>query len=289
MSKRIDLVLDTDTYNEVDDQFAIAYMMKSPELNPIAIYAAPFKNRRSASPEEGMLKSYDEILTMLKLLKREDLKEKTFKGSTSFLPDENTPVLSSAALDLITRSKPYSKDNRLNVVAIGAITNVASAILLDHTLEDRIRIIWLGGNEHRCDHNREFNMMQDVAAARICMRSRAEFVQLPACDVTNQFKFSHDELIEHLHNKTELSEYLLKITEDFCRERDPGWTKVLYDVCGIGYLLNENSRFMEWEIRDVLLSNYDHVYEKTPIDKKMVYVTKINNENLKEDMFNKIV
>ena len=27
----VDMVLDTDAYNEIDDQFAIAYMMKSPE------------------------------------------------------------------------------------------------------------------------------------------------------------------------------------------------------------------------------------------------------------------
>ena len=47
-----DMVLDTDAYNEVDDQFAIAYMLRSPELNPVAIYAAPFYNSRSSGPEE---------------------------------------------------------------------------------------------------------------------------------------------------------------------------------------------------------------------------------------------
>ena len=43
----VDVVLDTDTYNEVDDQFAIAYMLNSPELNPVAIYAAPFLTIRA--------------------------------------------------------------------------------------------------------------------------------------------------------------------------------------------------------------------------------------------------
>ena len=41
-SDKIDVVLDTDAYNEIDDQFAIAYMLKSKEkLNTKAIYAAP--------------------------------------------------------------------------------------------------------------------------------------------------------------------------------------------------------------------------------------------------------
>ena len=40
---RIDVVLDTDAYNEIDDQFAIAYMLTYPEkLNVKGITAAPF-------------------------------------------------------------------------------------------------------------------------------------------------------------------------------------------------------------------------------------------------------
>ena len=40
---RVDVLLDTDAYNEIDDQFAISYLLKSKEkLNTKAIYAAPF-------------------------------------------------------------------------------------------------------------------------------------------------------------------------------------------------------------------------------------------------------
>ena len=48
---KVDMVLDTDTYNEVDDQFALSYALLSPEkLNVQAIYAAPFYNDRSGGP-----------------------------------------------------------------------------------------------------------------------------------------------------------------------------------------------------------------------------------------------
>ena len=44
----VDVVLDTDTYNEVDDQFALAYMLCSGDkLNVKGISAAPFHNSRS--------------------------------------------------------------------------------------------------------------------------------------------------------------------------------------------------------------------------------------------------
>ena len=58
-----DVVLDTDAYNEIDDQFAITYLLKSKDkLNTKAIYAAPFLNEKSVSPKDGMEKSYDEMV-----------------------------------------------------------------------------------------------------------------------------------------------------------------------------------------------------------------------------------
>lgn len=55
----VDAVIDTDTFNEIDDQFAVSFMLLSKErINAKAIYAAPFFNSHSTSPEDGMQKSY---------------------------------------------------------------------------------------------------------------------------------------------------------------------------------------------------------------------------------------
>ena len=52
---RVDIVLDTDAYNEIDDQFAISYAIKAKEaLEVKALYAAPFLNARAKSPQDGM-------------------------------------------------------------------------------------------------------------------------------------------------------------------------------------------------------------------------------------------
>ncbi len=64
----VDVVLDTDTYNEVDDQFALSYLLASQEqLSLKALYAAPFFNENSTGPADGMEKSYAEILRLLDL------------------------------------------------------------------------------------------------------------------------------------------------------------------------------------------------------------------------------
>jgi purine nucleosidase len=67
------VVHDTDTYNEVDDQFALAHLLMSPDRIKLeAVYAAPFFlphcNNRSTSVADGMEKSYEEILRVLALV-----------------------------------------------------------------------------------------------------------------------------------------------------------------------------------------------------------------------------
>ena len=53
------VVIDTDAFNEIDDQFAISYLLANGDkLNTVALYAAPFLNSNSVSPEDGMIKSY---------------------------------------------------------------------------------------------------------------------------------------------------------------------------------------------------------------------------------------
>ena len=158
---KVDVVLDTDTYNEIDDQFAVAYMLSYGEkLNVKALYAAPFYNGHSNSPADGMERSYQEILHLLDLMKREDLKPVVFKGSTQYLENEATPVISAAAEHLSELAMNYTSENPLYVVAIGAITNVASALLTDPTLTKRCVVVWLAGHAHHWNDCSDFNMSQ---------------------------------------------------------------------------------------------------------------------------------
>ena len=59
-TKKVRMVLDTDTYNEIDDQFARVRAACPEKLNVEAVYAAPFTNDRSTGPGDGMEKSYEE-------------------------------------------------------------------------------------------------------------------------------------------------------------------------------------------------------------------------------------
>ncbi len=52
------LVLDTDTFNEVDDQFALVHVLLSPDRVDLeAVYAAPFHNEKSLARPTGCAKA----------------------------------------------------------------------------------------------------------------------------------------------------------------------------------------------------------------------------------------
>ena len=73
--EKADVVLDTDTWNEADDQYALSYLLKNSDvLSTKAVYAAPFLNKKVETPKEGMEKSYGEIMRILDLNGRGDLR-----------------------------------------------------------------------------------------------------------------------------------------------------------------------------------------------------------------------
>lgn len=285
---RVDVVLDTDAYNEIDDQYAIAYLLKSKEkLNTKAIYAAPFFNRKSESPKDGMEKSYNEILKLISLLRE---KVCVFKGSERYLDNENTPVISSAAQDLAERVKNYSPQNPLYVVAIGAITNVASAILLNPEFAENAVVIWLGGHALHYHDTREFNMYQDVAASRVVMQSGVPFVQLPCMGVVSSFTVSKPELEFWLQGKNDLTDYLEKntIKEAEGYAKGTAWTRVIWDVTAVAWLLNDSERFMESRIIPTPIPTYDNFYATDYNGYPMRYVYNIKRDNLMTDLFRKL-
>jgi inosine-uridine nucleoside N-ribohydrolase len=234
---KIKMVLDTDTYNEVDDQFALVYALLSPEkIDLQAVYAAPFHNNRSANAGDGMEKSYEEILRLLKFMNKPS-DGFAYRGSNRYLEDIKTPVKSPAVDDLIKKAMASSIDDPLYVVPIGCITNIASAILIEPKIIERTVVVWLGGNSLYWPHQREFNLQQDVLAAQVVFNSGVPFVTLPCQNVVSHLHTTIPELKYYLEGKNELSDYLYNIVVEYSGGKS-AWSKVIWDVSAIAWLIN---------------------------------------------------
>ena len=286
---KIDVVLDTDAYNEIDDQFAICYMIKNTwKFSVKGICAAPFLNSKSISPADGMSKSYDEILKLLKLANKEELKQIVLKGSENYLPNETTPVESDAADFIAELAKDYSPENPLYIVAIGAITNVASAILKNPEMKENCVVIWLGGHAtHIPFAASEFNMQQDIAAARVVFGCGIPLVKLPCTGVVDHFATSQYELEHWLKGKNALCDYLCENTIQAAELYAAGkpWTVVIWDVTAVAWLLNEDAQFMQDRLIPSPIPEYDKHYAVNENRHFIKYVYSINRDALFEDLF----
>ena len=157
-----------------------------------------------------------------------------FKGSDKFT--DGNAVDSPAARDLISKAMSHSPDEPLYVVAIGAITNVASAILMKPEIIDRIVVVWLGGTETHCDYANEYNLEQDAAASRVILDCGVPFIQLPCKGVVDSFRTTVCELEKFIDGKTEIGSYLTSLV----RECDNGkaYSRIIWDVTAVGFVVH---------------------------------------------------
>jgi len=286
---KIDMILDTDAFNEIDDQFAIAYMLCNPDkLTVKAIFAAPFLNEKSTSPKDGMEKSHAEIIHILSLMDRLELEPNVFQGSDRFLTDEKTPVPSPAAEHLAALAMQYTPQKPLYVAAIGAITNIASAILLNPQIIENIVIVWLGGHAHHWKDTKEFNLYQDVAAARVIFGCGAPVVQLPCMGVVSAFTISEADLEKWLSGKNKLCDYLVSntVTEASIYAGGKPWTRVIWDVTAIAWLLDGD--FFEEQLEKSPIPEYDGHYAFDPARHLIKYVSHVKRDALVDDLFRKL-
>jgi inosine-uridine nucleoside N-ribohydrolase len=231
------MVIDTDTFNEIDDQFAVVYALLSPEkLSVEGIYATPFFNHRSSSPGNGMELSFDEILRLLDRLGIEP-KGLAHRGSPGFLLDYDHPHKSDAVNDLIDRA--MESEEPLYVVAIGALTNIASAILIEPRIIEKIVVVWLGGTAMHWPDNNEFNLIGDVLASRIILDCGVPLVLIPCAGVTTHLRTTVSEIEQYVQGRGAIGDYL---AETFKAYNDDhfAWSKEIWDVVAVAYLINSS-------------------------------------------------
>ena len=231
---KIRIVIDSDAKNEVDDQFAISWALRSPERFQVeAVYAVPFShtqfNRNMGKPEpavfedpaKGMELSYQEIIKLFGLL-GEDPTGRVFRGAPHYI--EDGPVMSEAVEDLIRRGMA-AEEEPLYVVAIGAATNVASALMLEPRLAEHIVLIWLGGQPTHYPYAIEFNLTQDIKAAQQLFNSGVPMIYVPCMNVASLLSLSDSDVREKLIGKSAIGTYLAQIVLDQFTNLDKAVTR----------------------------------------------------------------
>ncbi len=235
--QRVPMVLDTDTANEIDDQFAVVHALLSQDrLQLEAMYATLFL-RQGDSPARGLDESEAEIHRLLDRLSV-DGSGRVHRGADRFLSDDVASVTNAASDDLVRRAME-PRDGPLWVVAIGALTNVASALNDAPYIAGRIVVVWLGGQPQHRDDAREFNLYQDPIAARTVFASGAPLVHIPCYGAASHLLTSTVELDAYVRPQGAVGEYLSDIFRDH-NEQYPGRSKEIWDLSATGYVISHS-------------------------------------------------
>ena len=238
-SERADIVIDTDTNNEIDDQFAIAYALLSPKRFRIcSILAAPYViDDGIQDPAEGMRLSYEEILKLLRLMNCPAVPENfVLKGSDRFMEKAKHPVPSPAADRIIALARSHSPEHPLYVTAIGAITNVASAIQTDPKIIRNMVVIWLGGNEFSQSPD-VFNVNRDKYAAQVIFDCGVPLIHVPAYYVSSHLITSVPTLEAFIGGANPLCDYFIENVRGF-RAESFATGKEIWDVAAFAFLMD---------------------------------------------------
>ncbi len=169
--QRINIIIDTDANNELDDQHALAYAFcNADDFNIIGVTV------NSTRVGDGIEGHYREAVRITKLCKAYGIIpiKKGAEGTyASIQPNLRNDIFDGKeAVDfIIEQSKAYGPGNKLNLVAVGKLTNVALAIARDSTLVKRVKVLWLGSNY---PDPGEYNLENDTSALNPVFQSGVE-------------------------------------------------------------------------------------------------------------------
>lgn len=286
---KVKMVLDTDTYNEIDDQFAVVQALLSPErLDVQGIYACPFHNERSDGPGHGMELSYEEILRVLDRMGRPS-DGFAFRGVTQYVGPRKQARHADAVDHLISLARASSTQDPLYVVAIGAISNIASALLLAPDIASSIVVVWLGGNAPHWPKSfnqlASFNLRQDIGGAQVLLDSGAPVVYVPASGVTSHLCSNVPEIEKYVEPHGEIGAFLAQRFKEYSTDHK-GWSKAIWDMAAVGWLLNPD--WAPSELMPAPVMSDDMTWLESPGRHVMRYVGHVNRDEILRDFFEKL-
>ena len=171
----IDIIFDTDANNELDDQHAIAYLLLNDDVfNTIGITT-------NVTINGGIDAQCEEVTRVAALLGHFGDGVRILPGATAKFEDI-LPSLDSAAYDgsaavefMIEAAKRYSPENKLTVVPVGKLTNIALALFKAPEIIPNLRVVWLGSNY---PGGGEHNLICDIPSMNYVIESGVQFEML---------------------------------------------------------------------------------------------------------------
>jgi inosine-uridine nucleoside N-ribohydrolase len=331
------VIIDTDTANEIDDQYALAWALLSPErINLVGVTAVPFsfqhhqedliksvnilknggpkndveekfmgglggwaqrivdagrtaEDVKFVAPPEGVELSYQEILTIFDKC-GVDPKGKVFRGAPKYLPDFDSPVETEATQFIIEQARDRN-NGPVYILAMGALTNIASALLVAPDIIDNIVVVWTASFPSYTPFCNEpsLNLVQDRLASQLLFECGVPHVYLPGYHVGARLSLSYPEMEQFVKPKGDIGAYLWHLYTNnplhdmFAITNQETKTWVIWDVINVAWLFDDSYVSMHTTTSPAL--NDELYWEMDPSRHLMAEAYDLNRDAIFEDIF----
>lgn len=274
------VIIDTDTFNEADDQFALAYILKNRSaLHLDGVTIAPFKHSGyDKTVAQSIDDSYAEAVKIFELC-RVAPDSLIFKGSRGYMT-HGYQNITPAVQKLIDMART---DRRTIWVGIGCPTNMALALKMAPDIINKVHIVWLGGSFLFGD-NQEFNFRQDTEAVKFLFESGVLLTVIPCTPVASNLGVSLYELQHELKGQNALCDYLCHIF--YHRLKGPTIRAPLWDVAADAYILKPDL-FETVQINCPRIGS-DYRYILTQEKKTVTFVWNLKARDILTDLFDSL-
>lgn len=158
------IIFDTDANNEVDDQYALAYLLFSGDH-----FAVEGVTVNATSDPDGydtfspVSDHYDEAKRVMKLCgvwKKIPLFTGAQKRFNEIKDDLNNPKFDGhEAVNFIIEQALNDRDRKLVLLPVGKLTNIALALKKEPRIAENVHIVWLGSNYPKPgEHNQDWDI-----------------------------------------------------------------------------------------------------------------------------------
>ena len=237
LEARTPVILDTDIGTDIDDAFALALIVSSPELQLLGVTTVSGDTQARARLAAKLLWVAGGDWRKIPVYAGEPGKPQPI-DQTRWAKGFTSPALhSTGAVDFL-RTEIGRRPGKVTIIAIGELTNVAAVLKTDPSMAKKIRrIALMGGSVARgyapdSKPEPEWNIKSNPAAAQVVFSSKVPILMAPL-DVTAMLQLGpagRSRVFTHL---TPLTDALSALYYLWGKE-----TPILYDPMAVAMLLN---------------------------------------------------
>jgi inosine-uridine nucleoside N-ribohydrolase len=250
---RIKVILDTDANNELDDQHAMAYLFFNADI--FQVVGVSVNATRSGGNIDSHYAEAKRVMQLCNVYEKIPLLEGAdgpFAAISPKVQEENFD--GSEAVNFIIEQAQKAGKEKLVLLPVGKLTNIALALQKEPSIATKVRIVWLGSNY---PDPGEYNQDNDTAALNFILRQEVPFemvtVRYGKPSGTAAVTATRNEIRQRMpglgpHAKTPVGgrhggtfncfgDYAVSLFEHIETHDEPG-TRALFDMAAVAIVKN---------------------------------------------------